>query len=264
MQQRTTGRQLSLTARTKLSSSRRRCCSTLSLGQLSRANACALTIGTSEICPCDEASEHLDENTMSRSNLRNLTKEMNMQSILRTSAVAILVLSATSAASLLLATNANAQSKQTIEGAQNFLSQLAGNGRGQLTFMSGLVLRDGSKAWASEVPETWTVTEIGIGGPSDPQDACVTRISKVAAGENMPWQFKEKGFSASHNPPHYIDWRKAQISRHANGIQIIVPNATFRELRLGFTANEPEMIDRIDYAAKFLQMSCDPTVDTGF
>lgn len=201
---------------------------------------------------------------MSRSYSRNLTKEANMQRILRTSTVAIIVLSAASAASLLLATDANAQSKQTIEGAQKFLSQLAGNGRGQLTFMSGLVFRDGSKAWEGEVPETWNVTEIGVGSPSDPQDACVTRISKVAAGENMPWQFKEKGFSTSHNAPHYIDWRKAQISRHVNGIQVIVPNATFRELRLGFTANEPEMIDRIDYAAKFLQMSCDPTVDTGF
>jgi hypothetical protein len=201
---------------------------------------------------------------MSGSRLRSLMKDMNMQSILRTPVVAILVLSATAAASLLLATNANAQTKQTIEGAQSFLSQLVGNGRGQLTFMSGLVFKDGSKAWVGEVPETWNVTEIEIGSPSDPQDACVTRISEAAPSENMPWQFKEKGFSASHNPPHYIDWRKAQISRHARGVQVIVPNSTFRELRLGFIASEPEMIDRIEYAAKFLQMSCDPTVDTGF
>jgi len=122
-------------------------------------------------------------------------------------------------------------------------------------------------------------------------DACVTRISKIhmAAKEVLEGStvdentFPEKaliGYKDSpirwyhswklESPlekfaaPHYIDWSKAKVSRTADGrVYVNAPGPNFRTLFV-LVPNDPELSDRIEYAAKFLQMSCDKSASTGF
>ena len=123
-------------------------------------------------------------------------------------------------------------------------------------------------------------------------DACVTRIAKIYVSPQEKLEdhsvsegtFPEKklvGYKDSpirwytdwklEDPlqkfaaPHYIDWRKAKVARTADGTRILVtaPGPQYWT-QLSFVAMDADLTDRIEYAAKFLQMSCDPTANTGF
>lgn len=123
-------------------------------------------------------------------------------------------------------------------------------------------------------------------------DACVTRIPRIYVSSQEKLEdhtvsegvFPEKklvGYKDSpirwytdwklEDPlqkfaaPHYIDWRKAKVARTADGARILVtaPGPGYWT-QLSFLAMDADLTDRIEYAAKFLQMSCDPTANTGF
>lgn len=130
----------------------------------------------------------------------------------------------------------------------------------------------------------FTVTEIDTQGPSGKQDACQTRIAKWELRdqltESRSWNTMDEGIlidtpilhaetsSYTLSPelasPHWIDWRNVKLTRATSGT---VMTASFKEknfvAHLAFTG-ENELIDRVEYAMKFLKMSCDDTAATGF
>ena len=65
-------------------------------------------------------------------------------------------------------------------------------------------------------------------------------------------------------PPHRIAWGKASIVRDQGGVMATLPDPKFKQVSLIFRTTNAEMQDRLEYAMKFLQMSCDATADTGF
>jgi hypothetical protein len=195
---------------------------------------------------------------------------------------------------------------QTAEGAQKFLAAVARKGGAQAWFVDAqgrnnyvrgkatrtttrieLLGPEESKSERSiekQLPP-FTVTEIDMQGANGRKDACLTRIAKWEAKEqlfeNRSWSEVDEGIlvdttilhseSSRYEPsseltsPHWIDWRNVKLSRSANGAQITV---SFKEkmflANLAFVPGEPELADRIEYAMKFLKMSCDDTAETGF
>ncbi|KQW36202.1 hypothetical protein ASC76_15950 [Rhizobacter sp. Root404] len=63
--------------------------------------------------------------------------------------------------------------------------------------------------------------------------------------------------------PYYIVWGKTVTSRGTNVIAANVQDPRFNA-HLLFVSNNPEMLDRVEYAMKFLIASCDKTASTGF
>lgn len=109
-----------------------------------------------------------------------------------------------------------------------------------------------------------------------------TSVNHRYNGEDMDWEWK-------YNFPRFgvieIDWAKAKIRRgywyikgdsneygnafygnfsNADGVTAIFPDARYGFVSLQFKTSDADMLDRIEYAMKFLQMSCDPTSGTGF
>jgi hypothetical protein len=130
----------------------------------------------------------------------------------------------------------------------------------------------------------FAVTEIDISGANGKPNACLTRISKWEVGDQLvevkQWWSKEEGFltdiPVQHTEtstyklppelatPHWIDWRNVTLNRVQNGTQM-----TASSKGKNFTANlsfagETELVDRIEYAMKFLKLSCDDAAATGF
>ncbi|MDR7332378.1 hypothetical protein [Roseateles asaccharophilus] len=130
----------------------------------------------------------------------------------------------------------------------------------------------------------FTVSSIDSQGPDGKPDACLTRIAKWETKEqfveNKSWQTTDEGILIDtpilHNEnstyeltpelvgPHWIDWRNVKLARSTNGAQM---TASFKAknftAHLSFTG-ETELVDRVEYAMKFLKMSCDDTTATGF
>ena len=128
------------------------------------------------------------------------------------------------------------------------------------------------------------VAEVDSQGPDGTPDACLTRIAKWAAREPLvesrSWNTTDEGIlidtpivhaetstyelSPELLAPQWIDWRNVKIARSANGAQM---TASFKgktfTAHLAFTG-ETELVDRVEYAMKFLKMSCDDTAATGF
>lgn len=128
------------------------------------------------------------------------------------------------------------------------------------------------------------VAEVDTQGADGKPDACLTRIAKwspsVPLVESNSWQTTDEGFlidtpilhaetstyelSAELGAPHWIDWRNVKLARSLNGTQM---TASFKEknylTHLAFTG-EAELVDRVEYAMKFLKLSCDDTTATGF
>ncbi|WP_457424607.1 hypothetical protein [Roseateles sp. P5_E7] len=131
----------------------------------------------------------------------------------------------------------------------------------------------------------FVVTEIDSETASGQKDACLTRITKWEVRDQLTetrgWQETDSGIlidtpilhseiilyelSPELAAAHRIDWRNVKLSRSTNGAQI---TASFKEknflANLAFVPGEPELADRIEYAMKFLKLSCDDTTATGF
>lgn len=133
----------------------------------------------------------------------------------------------------------------------------------------------------------FAVTALSSGDPQGSMDACTTRIDdfkpQVNLLEHSSTSWEEPGFMISvtvlsnqtwdytegfqkFTAPHFIDWRQAQVIRSNDGsrIDISTKGHAFPTNILSFVPGDPELADRIEYAAKFLRMSCDETADTGF
>ena len=130
----------------------------------------------------------------------------------------------------------------------------------------------------------FAVSAIDSQGPDGKPDACLTRIAKWETKEqlveNKSWQTTDEGILIDtpilHNEnsayelspellgPHWIDWRNVKLARSTNGAQM---TASFKAknftAHLSFTG-ETDLVDRVEYAMKFLKMSCDDTTATGF
>jgi hypothetical protein len=67
-------------------------------------------------------------------------------------------------------------------------------------------------------------------------------------------------------PPHHIDWGQVKIARGTSGTSVSAgqPHPAFGNIFITYETSDPDLLDRIEYAMKFLQMSCDPTSNTGF
>jgi hypothetical protein len=120
--------------------------------------------------------------------------------------------------------------------------------------------------------------------PDGKGDACMTRIARWETRETLSdtrtWQQTDEGFlidtpilfseistyeiGKELQAPHWIDWRNVKIVRSTKGAQM---TASFKGrnfvVHLAFVG-ESELVDRVEYAMKFLKMSCDDTASTGF
>lgn len=130
----------------------------------------------------------------------------------------------------------------------------------------------------------FTVTEVDSQSADGRTDACRTRITKWEVRDQLTesrnWQSVDEGIlidttivhaetstyelSPELAAPHWIDWRNVKIGRSTNGAQMTV---SFKEknytANLAFTG-ETDLIDRVEFAMKFLKLSCDDTTATGF
>jgi hypothetical protein len=194
-----------------------------------------------------------------------------------------------------------AQTQQTADSAQQFLSLLLANRNVNVNAFFQNVdilqttrhLEDKSK-YSISVEQTETVSEQTLklsyrpsvtAMSADAGNACSTVVSELAfqpeelqlttvshqAGQWLKtkgWyqEVKRQDPRAVLAPPHRIDWGKAQITRWTDGkgISASMPHPRFGLFALTFATTDPELLDRIEYAMKFLQMSCDPTAGTGF
>ena len=150
----------------------------------------------------------------------------------------------------------------------------------------GVLGNDEEKSeWLIEKQLTaFSLTQIDTEGADGKPDACMTRIAKwdvrEPLSENKSWQTTDEGIlidtpilhvensayelSPELASPHWIDWRNVKLSRSTNGGQM---TASFKEknytAHLSFTG-ETDLVDRVEYAMKFLKLSCDDTTSTGF
>lgn len=132
-----------------------------------------------------------------------------------------------------------------------------------------------------------TVTALGSGDAQGAADACTTRIDEVKSGnlfdttsksweekkfllpvivlQNETWEYMD-AFRANFNDPNFVDWRQAKVVRSNDGsrIDITAKGQKFATNTLSFVPGDSELADRIEYAAKFLRMSCDEVAETGF
>ena len=178
-----------------------------------------------------------------------------------------------------------AQPQQTVEGANKFFAQIVADGHastwayvGDVPIKEFFVVRV-SKLFVSGWYEAENKTK-NIKVPYETkieglpfQYGCVWRIG-VTVPDRFKREYKHVPISGRVETTSYgdmpvvemgIDWGRVNIKRNAgkSAIQISVKNPKYAYELLEFKA-DPEMLDRIEYAAKFLQMSCDKTAATGF
>ncbi|RZL28566.1 MAG: hypothetical protein EOP35_25985 [Rubrivivax sp.] len=130
----------------------------------------------------------------------------------------------------------------------------------------------------------FVVSEVDIQGPEGKPDACMTRVAKWQPREPLVetrnWQSTDEGIlidttnlhvqtvtlelSAELASPQWIDWRNVKIARAVNGGQMTASFANGKQTLHFAFSGESELIDRVEYAMKFLKMSCDDTAATGF
>ena len=126
-------------------------------------------------------------------------------------------------------------------------------------------------------------------GRDNAPDACITRIAKIDFRETANdtkgahWdnggKFAIDVFDRTENweyenqlvkfaPPHHIDWRgNTKVGRSDDGATVWVSadrNEGAYSPTLAFKPGDAETADRIEYAMKFLQASCDAAANTGF
>jgi len=181
------------------------------------------------------------------------------------------------AIALLFPDNAAAQARQTVEGAQQLLRNMFHSGSDVYAKYSRQDIARFDGLQATFVVDVSAMDNINTAGKDDP---CVTRISGFE-GRQSVYPINGRRYPASHSnvtmtrslgefpAPRYIDWGNVSITRTPN----FVDGASRYELVLaqgntgdgfGFNVADPAMADRIEYAMRFLQASCDASASTGF
>lgn len=182
-----------------------------------------------------------------------------------------------------------AQPQQTVEGANKFFAQIVADGLVNVwSYVDKVPMKERfvakERAWFKghvevqreirEITVSYEAKVLAI--PS--QDGCLWRVDvpipdSLKERSNTEWghpnsDFRLETISTAEYIPRVkmmIDWGIVTIGRDArqSAIRIRVNNAKYGYGLLTFKA-DAEMLDRIEYAAKFLQMSCDKTAATGF
>jgi len=184
--------------------------------------------------------------------------------------------------SLAVTTTAAAQARQTVEGAQAFLQGLnegGGSGAYPAYVVGGFARFDGDPA----LLKYWqkSIDAIDESGKPDP---CVTRITDIGGtlsvraqgqrwnlGDRTQLLLPEGGFPV----PRFIHWGKASVQRLVSsggtGESYLVYAAVTSAFgtrggweAVGFEPKDVALADRIEYAMRFLQASCDASAGTGF
>jgi hypothetical protein len=114
---------------------------------------------------------------------------------------------------------------------------------------------------------------------------CATRITEVVApnydeyksdagSDNRSFSFtltytneqwKYEPLSKFMSPAQVIDWSDAKVNRSPQGaITVTSKGQTFPTIHVTYVPGDPDLADRIEYAMKFLVMSCDESTGTGF
>ncbi|HUQ10732.1 MAG TPA: hypothetical protein VM146_10495 [Steroidobacteraceae bacterium] len=116
-------------------------------------------------------------------------------------------------------------------------------------------------------------------------NSCTTRITRVeapeynehksdAANDTRAFSFKLTYTNESFtyepltkfmNPAQVIDWSDVKVNRSAEGyVTVTSKGQSFPTIHLTYYSADPDVADRIEYAMKFLAMSCDAGARTGF
>jgi len=188
----------------------------------------------------------------------------------------------TLACMLIFAGGACAQARQTVEGAQKFLQGLnegGGSGAYPAYIAGGFATFDGDPA----LVKYWqkAIDDIDETGKKNP---CVTRITDIGGNlgiraQGQRWNMGDRtvlrlppgGFPV----PRYIHWGKTGIQRQVNTsgseqahLVYAAVTGTFGSGNgweaVGFEPRDVALADRIEYAMRFLQASCDASASTGF
>ena len=73
---------------------------------------------------------------------------------------------------------------------------------------------------------------------------------------NEAWKYEP--LTKFMSPAQVIDWSNAQVGRNpGNAITVTSKGQAFPTIYLTYVAADPDQADRIEYAMKFLMMSCD-------
>jgi len=191
---------------------------------------------------------------------------------------------------LLASASSVAQSQQTAQGAQQFLSLLVSEGtvpaalqfaEVRTTVKHRVFHKKALRGWVETKSTTseWNFPREATVERLSALDACTTNITGLAfsdldkkaadpADYNDEYATSEMLYEPSPAtamaPPHSIAWGKATVSRGGGGVTARVADNRFKHLTLFYRTTDPELQDRIEYAMKFLQMSCDAAAGTGF
>ena len=135
-----------------------------------------------------------------------------------------------------------------------------------------------------QLPDVRAVTLDAVDVEGRP-NACATRITEVTAPnyddfksdagndtrtftftltyKNEYWKYEPVTKFTS--PAQVIDWNDAKVSRGTDGsITVTSKGQTFPTIHLRYAPGDADLADRIEYAMKFLTMSCDESAGTGF
>lgn len=154
-----------------------------------------------------------------------------------------------------------AQTTQTAAGANKFIASLVANKKVQPTLSfwrnpQGQVT--GQNSWWSGAKLVSINPSLLLTGNADHCSMVIRSIERAAP--NIA------DTSISYQVPIQIDWGSAALRRYDNGtgIDLQVPVAKYEKMLVRFEVSDPDLLDRLEYAMKFLQMSCDSTSSTGF
>jgi hypothetical protein len=197
-----------------------------------------------------------------------------------------------------------AQPTQTVEGAQKFLAKLVEGGvvyvdayipkmaytvsrqKWKKKFLQGMVLIEDTTETQTR---SYVVKVLKLDSYDDRRganDPCMTVVRQVdldpkylsKADDDTTYSDGSGRYKYTYTNPVYrviyIDWRKAVVNRDIDTWTQGDDIKTFRNANavaawdsqssIQFRSGDKEMLDRIEYAMKFLKMSCDQTADTGF
>ena len=216
------------------------------------------------------------------------------------------------AAGVAISGAALAQSRQTAQGAQDFLATMATKVAAQVAFVdaagranyvtgkyTGEIKRIKGGAFGKPketlellpervVDKTVSGIRAGLLEAIDAQgrpNECATRIGDLTApnyddvkadatNDNRAFSFtltytneywKYEPLTKFASPAQVIDWSDAKVNRSPQGwVTVTSKGQAFPTIHLTYMAGDPDLADRIEYAMKFLVMSCDPSADIGF
>ncbi len=169
------------------------------------------------------------------------------------------------AIALMTASPGLAQAKQTVDGAQKFLSSVL-----QQTgvSLSVIAIRKNPKLDFFQV-DARSLSIPVVDGVAQP---CMTEVGDIdfdhlsLAERQSPLPHSLALIRAVFKPPIRIDWSRMQPTAFEKAIIIYTigkkDDPVTELVRLDFA--DAEMTTRVDYAMKFLRASCDATGDTGF